>query len=147
MSGTLPAPYDPSEEDLRELPRASERSRGVALVLGVLGGVFGFHRFYAGRPQSGALMALTVGGVGMWWLYDLVMLVAGEFRDSEGYRISNWNVSETVSGAAPDQRTVSLLVQHLEQLERQVGELAERVDFTERLLAQQRDRERLSKGS
>ena len=44
-------------------------------------------------------------------------------------------------------RTVSLLLQEMEQLQQQVGELAERMDFTERLLTQQRERERLSKGS
>jgi hypothetical protein len=39
------------------------------------------------------------------------------------------------------------MLQHIAQLQHQVGELAERVDFAERLLTQQRERERLSKGS
>jgi hypothetical protein len=147
MSGSLPSQYDPTEEPLSEASEASERSRSVALILGVLGGVFGFHRFYVGRPRSGVFMVLTAGGMGMWWLYDMVMILAGEFRDSEGFRLRNWNVAETAAAGGADPRTVSLLLQHVEQLQQQVGELAERVDFAERLLAQQRERERLSKGS
>jgi hypothetical protein len=92
-------------------------------------------------------MAITAGGLGMWWLYDMVMLLAGEFRDSEGLRVRNWNVVETVGVSGADSRTVSLMLQHIAQLQHQVGELAERVDFAERLLTQQRERERLSKGS
>jgi len=147
MTRNLPSEYDPAEESPDEAPQSSERSRSVALILGVLGGVFGFHRFYVGRPQSGALMALTFGGLGMWWLYDMVVVVAGEFRDSEGLLVRNWNVAETVGVAGADRRTVSLMLEHMEQLQQQVGELAERLDFAERLLAQQRERDRLPKGS
>lgn len=149
MTGSLPTPYDAVEEPSPQPPQASERSRSVALILGVLGGVFGFHRFYVGRPQSAVFQALTLGGMGMWWLYDMVMILAGEFRDQQGYRLSNWNVAETmgVAGGGADARTVSLLLEQMDQLQQQVGELAERLDFTERLLTQQRERERLSKGS
>jgi TM2 domain-containing membrane protein YozV len=147
MTGNLPSRYDSAEEPPDEAPQSSERSRGVALILGGLGGVFGFHRFYAGRPQSGVFMALTLGGMGMWWLYDMVMILAGEFADGEGYRIRNWHLAETVGVAGADRRTVSLLLEHMEQLQHQVGELAERLDFAERLLTQQRDRDRLPKGS
>ncbi|HMA45376.1 MAG TPA: TM2 domain-containing protein [Gemmatimonadales bacterium] len=147
MTGNLPSPYDAAEEPSDEAPQSSERSRSVALILGVLGGVFGFHRFYVGRPQSAVFQALTLGGLGMWWLYDMVMILAGEFQDREGFRIRNWNVAETAGMPGVNSRTVSLLLQDMEQLQRQVGELAERVDFAERLLTQQRERERLSKGS
>lgn len=37
--------------------------------------------------------------------------------------------------------------QELEQVRREVAELAERLDFAERLLAQQRDPQRISRGS
>jgi TM2 domain-containing membrane protein YozV len=147
MAGNLPSPYDSAEEPADEMPPSSERSRSVALILGVLGGVFGFHRFYVGRPQSAVLQVLTLGGLGMWWLYDMVMILAGEFQDREGLRIRNWNVAETAGMPGVNARTVSLLLQDMEQLQQQVGELAERVDFAERLLTQQRERERLSKGS
>ena len=48
------------------------------------------------------------------------------------------------SGSADDQAE---LLEGVEQLRREVAELAERVDFTERLLGQQRGTERLGHGS
>ena len=148
MTANLPSPYDSQDEEEFELPEVSERSRSVALVLGVIGGVFGLHRFYVGRAQSGVAMVLTFGGLGIWWLYDMVTLVAGEFRDAEELPLRNWHVAEAVAGggAAPS-RQVQQLTQQLEQVQRQLGELAERVDFAERLLTQQRERDRLPKGS
>jgi hypothetical protein len=38
---------------------------------------------------------------------------------------------------------VRLLTEQVDQLQRELGELAERLDFTERVLAKQKDRERL----
>ena len=148
MNANLPGPYDPQDEEEPELPRVSERSRSVALVLGLMGGVFGLHRFYVGRTQSGVVMVITLGGLGIWWLYDMVTLVAGEFRDADDLPLRNWQVAETVAaGGAAGSRQVQQLTQQLEQVQRQLGELAERVDFAERLLTQQRERDRLPKGS
>jgi TM2 domain-containing membrane protein YozV len=147
VTGNLPTQYDPADEPEAELPQASERSRSVALVLGILGGVFGLHRFYVGRTQSGVIMALTLGGLGMWWLYDMVILVSGEFRDDDDLPLHNWQVAETVPVRGVRSRDVEVLTQHIEALQRQMGELNERVDFAERLLTQQRERDRLSKGA
>jgi len=148
MTPNLPGPYEPQDEEAIELPEVSERSRSVALVLGMVGGVFGLHRFYTGRVQSGVAMVLTLGGMGIWWLYDMVTLVAGEFRDADDLPLRNWQVAETVAaGGTGGSRQVQQLTQQLEQVQRQLGELAERVDFAERLLTQQRERDRLPKGS
>jgi hypothetical protein len=113
----------------------------------MLGGVFGLHRFYAGRTQSGVIMAITFGGLGMWWLYDMVMLISGEFRDADDLPLRNWQVAETVPVRGIRSRDVELLTQHIEALQRQMGELNERVDFAERLLTQQKERQRLTGGS
>lgn len=148
MTGRYPTQYDPPEAEEPAPPVASARSRGVALVLCTLGGFFGLHRFYTGRVESGVWMAVTLGGIGMWWLYDMVVLVAGEFRDGEGLPVREWGVADVAVGrAAIDSRQVAQLTERLEQMERQLGELAERMDFTERLLTQQRERDRLSRGS
>lgn len=147
MTGRLPERYDPTEDEVEEgAPQVSERSRGVALVLGLLGGPFGLHRFYAGRIESGIWMAVTLGGLGFWWLYDIVMLIAGEFRDRDGLPLRHWEVGEAAVARGADAHQVAALTEHVEQLERQLGELNERMDFTERLMTQQRERDRLSKG-
>ncbi len=149
MTKYVPAPYQADDDDDgdEDRPLVSERSRTVALVLGFLGGVFGLHRFYTGRVQSGAIMALTFGGLGMWWLYDMVMIVAGEFRDADDLLLQSWQVGDTTPGQGAKARDVEALTQHMEEMQRQMGELAERLDFTERMLTQQRERQRLTGGS
>ena len=133
--------------DSRERGAAvSERSRAVALGLAVVGGAFGLHRFYTGRVQSGIWMCLTLGGMGIWYLYDVVVVAAGDFRDGDGRRVVRWEVSDAGIGPSASDRRVSDLEDRMLGLESQVGELAERLDFAERLLAQARERGSLPKG-
>jgi hypothetical protein len=33
---------------------------------------------------------LTLGGFGIWWLVDLILIVTGSFRDGDGQKISEW---------------------------------------------------------
>jgi len=69
----------------------------------------------------------------------------GDFRDGDGRRVARWEVSDAVkdavTGPNASQRRVSDLEDRMFGLESQVGELAERLDFAERLLAQARERE------
>jgi hypothetical protein len=121
----------------------SERSRGVALALATVGGFFGLHRFYTGRTQSGILMLCTMGGAFVWYLYDIVVLAAGDFHDGEGRRVARWSVSDAVLGGGTADRRIADAEERLQSLESQVSELGERLDFAERLLAQARDKRSL----
>ena len=109
----------------------SDKSRGVALALAAILGPFGAHRFYAGKTGTGVLMAATIGGLGVWYLYDLILVASGSFRDVDGRLIRRWDPEEAVS-TGPGTAEV---LEELDQLRQQVAELAERVDFAERLLA------------
>ena len=93
---TLPDAYRHEEDDLPTSPepQVSKRSRAVALGLCVVGGFFGLHRFYVDKPKTAIAMILTMGGIGMWWLYDVVLLLAGEFRDSAELPLRHWGVEE-----------------------------------------------------
>jgi TM2 domain-containing membrane protein YozV len=111
---------------------ASERSRGVALALAVLLGPFGGHRFYVGKTGTGALMLCTLGGAGLWYLYDVIMVASGSFRDAGGRLVSIWDPEDPGVGQGESNPE---LLQELSALRSEVAELAERVDFAERLLA------------
>jgi hypothetical protein len=119
--------------DLTEPLDPSNRSRGVATALAAILGPFGAHRFYVGKTGSGALMAATLGGLGVWWLYDLIVVAAGDFRDVNGRRVSRWDPQ------VADTQSTEMLAQDVDALRAEVAELAERLDFAERLLAQPRD--------
>jgi TM2 domain-containing membrane protein YozV len=68
----------------------SPRSRLVAFLLCFLLGGIGVHRFYVGKVGTGILMILTLGGLGIWVLVDLIMIAVGSFRDAEGRRVFRW---------------------------------------------------------
>ena len=55
----------------------------ACLLCFFLGGL-GIHRFYVGKAGTGILMILTLGGLGIWVIIDLVMILTGGFKDSEG---------------------------------------------------------------
>jgi hypothetical protein len=60
------------------------------LAMGIVLGVFGAHRFTVHRRVSGVLQAITIGGLGLWWLYDMVELISGDFVDSAGRPVRTW---------------------------------------------------------
>jgi hypothetical protein len=74
------------------------RSRLLTLLLCFFFGIFGAHRFYVGKIGTALLMALTLGGLGIWYLIDLLLIAVGSFRDIEGRAVYQW----LESGARPD---------------------------------------------
>lgn len=65
----------------------SGKSKIVALVLCVMFGLFGAHRFYVGKSGSGLLYLFTMGLFGIGWLVDIVAIIIGGFTDKYGYRL------------------------------------------------------------
>jgi TM2 domain-containing membrane protein YozV len=68
----------------------SPRARAVAFLLCLFVGYFGVHRFYVGKIGTGILMLLTVGGFGIWYVADLIIVLFGAFRDKEGRKVFRW---------------------------------------------------------
>lgn len=68
----------------------STKSRLVALLLCWFLGVFGAHRFYVGKNGTAALMLVTLGGLGIWALVDLIIIVCGGFTDKNGLKVFQW---------------------------------------------------------
>lgn len=103
-------------------------------------GVFGAHRFYVGRTGSGVAMLCTLGGMGIWWLYDMILIVAGEFKDADGRRVVRWS-SGLPFQPRPAPGVNEAMQEEMDMLRTEVTELAERVDFMERIISKVRDRD------
>ena len=66
----------------------SEKDWLITLILSIVVGGFGIDRFYTGSVLLGVLKLVTLGGLGVWWLIDLIMLVTGNYKDGDGNRIA-----------------------------------------------------------
>lgn len=69
----------------------SSKSRLVALILCLLLGGLGVHRFYVGKIGTGILWLFTFGVFGIGALVDLILIIVGSFKDKNGEVVSNWN--------------------------------------------------------
>lgn len=56
----------------------------TTLLLCVFTGGLGVHRFYTGHTGIGVAQLFTLGGCGIWAIYDLIMIITGQFRDANG---------------------------------------------------------------
>ncbi len=99
-------------------------------------------------PLIGAVVGLIVGGVVLYAFLksDIASAMAERIRAGM-HRRKHWKglggewIDMPSEGAgALDDRRVAVLEEHVGQLQGQVAELGERLDFAERLLAQKRER-------
>lgn len=72
------------------LVSASEKRILPAALLAFFLGVFGAHRFYVGKTGTAFLQLFTLGGLGIWSLVDLILIVVGSFTDADGNKITEW---------------------------------------------------------
>ena len=68
-------------------PDVSEKSWIAALLLSFFLGGLGVDRFYLGHIGTGILKLITLGGFGIWWLIDFIIIAAGGAKDSDGKRV------------------------------------------------------------
>jgi TM2 domain-containing membrane protein YozV len=67
----------------------SEKQFVTTLLLCILLGLLGVHRFYVGKTGTGILQLITLGGLGIWAFVYLIIIACGSFKDGQGLPIKN----------------------------------------------------------
>lgn len=62
----------------------SEKKYMTMLIITLVFGVVGIHRFYVGKTLTGILYLFTGGLFGFGWIVDLFQVIAGNFTDKGG---------------------------------------------------------------
>jgi hypothetical protein len=83
-----PTRHDTWLRQLHSAADTSELSRPRALLLSLTLGFLGVDRFYLGHGVLGLLKLLTLGGYGIWWVVDVLLIATGALRDAEGGRLT-----------------------------------------------------------
>lgn len=72
-------------------PPVSNKSFLTAWLLSLLLGVFGVDRFYLGKVGTGILKLVTIGGLGIWALVDLILILTNKMRDKQGLPLEGYD--------------------------------------------------------
>ena len=81
-----PEPEPEEEDDRNKNPGTQDgrKRKTTALTLSILLGPIGADRFYLGHTKLAALKLLTVGGLGIWWITDIVLIATDQLPDRMG---------------------------------------------------------------
>jgi TM2 domain-containing membrane protein YozV len=60
------------------------KTRRTALILSIFLGEFGIDRFYLGYIGTGILKLITVGGLGIWYMIDIIQIALGNMKTKDG---------------------------------------------------------------
>ena len=70
---------------MNEIRNLSEKTiLPTFLLFLVLSWPLGAHRFFLKRYASAILFIITIGGFGIWWIIDFILIVTGSMKDDEG---------------------------------------------------------------
>ena len=77
------------EEGVLYSPAAAsgQKSKGIAILLWFFLGGLAAHRWYLGSPWYwNVLFIITLGGLGVWWVIDLIDILTGNYPAKGGFK-------------------------------------------------------------
>lgn len=114
-----------------------QKSRRTTIILSVLLGEFGIDRFYLGYTGLGVLKLLTLGGFGIWWLIDIILVATKNLAPADGSIFV-----EDLSFSPFSARTTTAEDRHLDRLNalEKLADLHEKGVLTEDEFNQQKEK-------
>lgn len=58
-----------------------EKSQFIAALFAFFLGYLGVHRFYLGYTWQGVVQFFTLGGLGVWYIIDLIRILVGDLKE------------------------------------------------------------------
>ena len=78
-------------------PVHPQRSFVATWLFAWLLGGFGADRFYLGKIGTAVLKLVTAGGLGIWTLIDLIIVLAGKTKDKQGQPLTGYDQKKVVA--------------------------------------------------
>ncbi|HEY0189212.1 MAG TPA: TM2 domain-containing protein [Cellulomonas sp.] len=75
----------------------SSKSFVATWLLSMFLGGLGIDRFYLGKVGTGILKLITLGGLGIWSLVDLILVLAGVQKDKNGLQLAGYLRNRTMA--------------------------------------------------
>lgn len=69
----------------------------VTWLLSLFLGLLGVDRFYLGKVGTGIVKLLTLGGLGVWYLIDLIIILSNAAKDKNGLELEGYEKTKVVA--------------------------------------------------